>query len=297
MKNGIGKEQTIGCEIEFCKITRTAAAKKISEYFHTTANHTGGPYDAWEIKDQQGRIWKIVSDSSILDTPDKRCELVTPILHFEDIATLQEVARQIRHAGGKSGPEYQTGVHLHFGVNGHTAQSLRNLTNLMASHESLLIESLKIDKGRIDRYCKTVDPDFLKAINEKKPKTMSEFQKIWYKGNDESYMHYSRTRYYMANYHSIFSRGTVEFRLFQFNKGINAGELKAWIFLCMAMCNMAKNIKSASPKPVQQENSKYAMRCWLIRLGFIGDEFKTAREHLLKGCTGDSAFRNGRPAA
>ena len=101
MNNGIGKEQTIGCEIEFCKIIRTDAAKKIAEYFHTTANHTGGTYDTWEIKDQQGRTWKIVNDNSIQDTTDKRCELVTPILHYEDIELLQEVARQIRYAGGK----------------------------------------------------------------------------------------------------------------------------------------------------------------------------------------------------
>ncbi|MHB1154887.1 MAG: amidoligase family protein [Eubacteriales bacterium] len=297
MNNAIGKEQTIGCEIEFCKITRTDAAKKIAEYFHTTPNHTGGNYDTWEIKDQQGRIWKVVSDSSIQDTPDKRCELVTPILRFEDIEILQEVARQIRHAGGKSGPEYKCGVHLHIGADGHTAQTLRNLTNLMASHEALLTESLKIDKGRIDSYCRTVDPDFLSKINSEKPKTMTALKKVWYNGGDESYMHYSRTRYHMLNLHAVFTKGTVEFRLFQFNNGIHAGELKSWIYLCMALSNMAKNLKSASPKQVQRDNDKYAMRCWLLRLGFIGDEFKTAREHLLKGLTGDSAFRNGRPAA
>lgn len=59
---------------------------------------------------------------------------------------------------------------------------------------------------------------------------------------------------------------------------------------------MAKTVKSASPKPQQNENPKYAMRTWLLRLGFIGKEFKTTREILTKRLTGDTAFRNGRAA-
>ena len=59
---------------------------------------------------------------------------------------------------------------------------------------------------------------------------------------------------------------------------------------------MAKTLRSASPKPQQEENQKYAMRTWLLRLGFIGDEFKTAREILTKRLSGDTAFRNGRVA-
>jgi hypothetical protein len=126
---------------------------------------------------------------------------------------------------------------------------------------------------------------------------MEAFKKVWYNGYDESNMHYSKTRYFMANLHAVFSKGTIEFRLFQFNNGIHAGELKSWIYLCMALSSLAKNVRNASPKQVQRENEKYAMRCWLLRLGFIGDEFKTAREHLTKNLTGDSAFRNGRTAA
>jgi hypothetical protein len=59
---------------------------------------------------------------------------------------------------------------------------------------------------------------------------------------------------------------------------------------------MAKEVRTASPKPQQNENPKYAMRTWLLRLGFIGDEFKTAREHLTKRLNGDAAFRTERAA-
>lgn len=51
--------------------------------------------------------------------------------------------------------------------------------------------------------------------------------------------------------------------------------------------------KGASAKPQQNENSKYAMRTWLLRLGFIGDEFKTAREFLTERLSGDASFKSG----
>lgn len=60
--------------------------------------------------------------------------------------------------------------------------------------------------------------------------------------------------------------------------GLHAGQLKSYIQLCLALSQMAKEVKSASAKPQQTENPKYAMRTWLLRLGFIGDEFKTARD-------------------
>ena len=59
---------------------------------------------------------------------------------------------------------------------------------------------------------------------------------------------------------------------------------------------MAKEVKTASPKPQQHENPRYAMRTWLLRLGFIGEEFRTAREILTRRLSGDTAFRNGRAA-
>ena len=56
-------------------------------------------------------------------------------------------------------------------------------------------------------------------------------------------------------------------------------------------------LRTASPKPQQNENPKYAMRTWLLRLGFIGGEFATARDFLTRNLTGDTAFRHGRAAA
>ena len=174
----------------------------------------------------------------------------------------------------------------------------------MASHESLLKDALALSEYRVGRYCRPVDEDFLKAVNKKKPSTMSELAEIWYTGNGANYgrnHHYNDSRYHMLNLHATFTKGTVEFRLFQFDapeggklNGLHAGQLKSYIQLCLALSQMAKMVKTASPKPQQNENPKYAMRTWLLRLGFIGDEFSTAREVLTKRLVGDASFRNGR---
>ena len=303
------KKQTIGVEVEMNNITRRAAAKLAAEFFGTgrcqdTAYRNG--YSAWSAWDEQDREWKFVSDSSIHGPSDEECEMVTPILRYEDIETLQELIRRLRKAGAKSDPTRGCGVHIHIGANGHTAKTLRNLANIMASHESLLADALAIDRGRINSYCRTVDPNFLRQLNSRKPSTMSDLADVWYstqpsrRGRNE---HYNDSRYHMLNLHATFTKGTIEFRLFQFDppadgrqNGLHAGQLKSYIQLCLALSQMAKTVKSASPRPQQTENPKYAMRTWLLRLGFIGDEFKTARDLLTKRLSGDAAFRSGRAA-
>lgn len=304
------KNQTIGVEVEMNSITRQKAAMVAAAYFGTgryenTAGRNG--YSTWSAWDAQGREWKFQKDVSIAGPDEQKCELVTPILTYGDIETLQELCRQLRHAGAKSDASRGCGVHIHIGAQGHTPQSLRNLANIMASHESLIAEALKLDRSRMSRYCRTVDPNFLAKVNSRKPKTMAQLADIWYTSNGASYgrsHHYNDSRYHMLNLHATFTKGTVEFRLFQFDEptaerrgGIHAGQLKSYIQLCLALSQMAKDVRTASPKPQQNENPKYAMRTWLLRLGFIGGEFATARDFLTRNLTGDTAFRHGRAAA
>ena len=302
------KTQTIGGEIEMAEITRNTAIKVVARYFGTleTVHHDGGSYDAWSCKDTQGRTWKVMRDVSISASSDTRkAELVTPILRYNDLEDLQEIVRQLRHKGGVSNPEHGCGVHVHISGQGHTPQSLRTLANLMAAHEKLLAEALNIDSYRQHRYCRTVNPEFLKQLNEKKPTTMSELADIWYTSHGASYgrsQHYNSSRYAMLNYHAIFTKSTIEFRLFQFDSptadrkgGLNAGQLKAYIQFSLAITQMAKELKSASPKEQQKENKKFAMRTWLNRLGLVGEEYATARMVFTKRLDGDGAFRNGRP--
>ena len=286
-------------------ITRERAAQIASEFFgssrgyENTASRNG--YHTWSAWDLLGREWKFQRDVSIAGPDSERCELVSPILRYEDIEMLQELIRRLRKAGAKSDATRGCGIHIHLGANGHTPQTLRNLANIMASHESLISEALNLDSFRVNQYCKMVNPKFLEQLNKKKPQTMVSFADVWYGSQNCDHgrsNHYNDSRYHMLNYHATFTKGTIEFRLFQFDAptaerrgGLHAGQLKSYIQLCLALSQMAKTVRTASPKPQQNENPKYAMRTWLLRLGFIGDEFKTAREILTKNLTGDTAFR------
>jgi len=80
----------------------------------------------------------------------------------------------------------------------------------------------------------------------------------------------------------------VEFRLF--NSTVeHAGKIKAYIQLCLAITAQALNQRSASCIKTQTTNEAYTFRTWLLRMGMIGDEFKTARKHLLEHLEGGIA--------
>ena len=293
------RTQRFGIEIEMTGITRKKAAEAIAEYFGTESFYLGTYYKTYGAKDRQGRTWKATYDSSIIAQKKSRgrtvqaadeykCEVVSPILTYGDMADLQEIVRRLRHSGAFVNS--QCGIHIHVDAGRYTPQTLRNLVNIIASKEDILYKALRIDPARL-RWCKKTNERLIEAINRKKPQTMEALKDIWYagstRGRDE---HYNDTRYHGLNLHSTFTKGTVEFRLF--NSTTHAGEIKAYIQFCLAVSHQALTQKKASARKTVTDNEKYAFRCWMLRLGLSGDEFKTCRLHFLKHLEGNSAWRN-----
>ena len=186
------RTQKFGIEIEMVGLTRKEFAAVVAKFFNNLAYYQGGGYDEYHILDAKARTWKIVSDSSI--TPMRKtkeglvpadsnykAELVSPILTYDDIETLQELVRTLRKAGAVSDSQYNSGIHLHVNAKPHTPNTLKNLVNLMASKEELLYKSLNIDIARL-RYCKKVNDELIAKINKKKPKTLEALADIWYAG-------------------------------------------------------------------------------------------------------------------
>ena len=284
------KDQTFGIEIEMNHISRTKAAQVIAAHLGTSVEHVGGTYDTRCVPDGQGRKWKVVSDASIAGPADERAELVSPICRWEDIETVQELVRKLRKAGAR--PDPSCGIHVHIGRGRHTAKTLRNLVNQINAKEDLLTMALQISPERRARWCKRVEPDFLERLNRRKPKTDAAFAQLWYNTASwqaHAHQHYDQSRYHLLNLHSVFQKGTVEFRAF--NSTLPAGEIKTDLQLGMAISHMALESSSASPRRPETDNPKYTFRCWLLRLGFIGPEFETARQHLLKYLPGNAAWR------
>lgn len=82
----------------------------------------------------------------------------------------------------------------------------------------------------------------------------------------------------------------VQFPWFTVESSDDAG---AYIHFITALVDMAKNQKRINNKPDTSDNEKYTFRCFLLRLGFIGGEFKGIRKVLLRNLSGSSAFRHG----
>ena len=293
------RTQRFGIEIEMTGITRKKAAEVIAGYFGTESFYLGTYYKTYGAKDLQGRTWKATYDSSIIAqkksggrtvqaADEYKCEIVSPILTYGDMADLQEIVRRLRHSGAFVNS--QCGIHIHVDASRYTPQTLRNLVNIIASKEDILYKALRIDPARM-RWCKKTNERLIEAINRRKPQTMEALKDIWYagstRGRDE---HYNDTRYHGLNLHSTFTKGTVEFRLF--NSTTHAGEIKAYIQFCLAVSHQALTQKKASARKTVTDNEKYAFRCWMLRLGLSGDEFKTCRLHFLKHLEGNSAWRN-----
>lgn len=298
------KTQRFGIEIEMTGITREKAAEVIAKYFGTESSYIGGSYHAYNAKDRQGRIWKAMSDASIICQRktasggkviagrDYSTEIVSPILCYEDIEDLQEVVRQLRHAGAFVNKS--CGIHIHIDASQHTPATLKNLVNLMAQKEDILYRALQIAPERL-KYCQKVNEDLIGVVNRQKPKTLEELADMWYAGSyGDRHAHYNESRYRGLNLHATFTKGTVEFRLF--NSTTHAGEIKAYIQFCLALSHQALSQKKTSCRRSVTDNEKYCMRCWLLRLGLNGDEFKTCRHHMIKNLSGDSAWRHGRCA-
>ena len=85
---------------------------------------------------------------------------------------------------------------------------------------------------------------------------------------------------------------TVEFPWFTVEKD---GDGDAYAKFITMFCEFAKNLQRVVNKPDTSDNEKYAFRCFLLRLGMIGEEYKPVRKVLLRRLTGSSAFRHGKP--
>jgi len=87
--------------------------------------------------------------------------------------------------------------------------------------------------------------------------------------------------------------GNLRFDWFPYTE--NADEVSAYTTLVSKLCSMAKELQRVTSKEKTVYNQRFAFRVFLIRLGFVGDDYKTARKILLRNLSGNSAFKNGPP--
>lgn len=291
------KNQLFGVEVEMTGITREKAARLVAGVLGTTPSHPeSNCYHTRTIADQAARKWKIMRDSSITPTrnddtieplDEYRVEFVTPPLNYSDIELLQNIIRKLRENGAKA--HSSCGIHIHVDGANHTAVSLRRLVNFMTARQDLIYEALQIG-DRESNWCHKLNKTLLDAMKKDKNLTKEKAEEIWYSRANDGYcggidhQHYNSTRYHGVNLHSFFTKGTVEFRLF--NSTLHAGKIKAYIQFCLAVSAWAitsqEKIVFRSMEGYSPEQKVTIMRNILThRLGLYGDEFKTCRLHLM----------------
>lgn len=292
------QNQNFGVEIELTGISRPRAARIIAEFFGGNAGHRTDGYDSSTATDRKGRTWKCMRDSSIRPekkvrgtvsptNEDLRCEVVTPILQYEDLNDLQEIIRRLRAAGAMANSS--CGIHVHVDGANHTPESLTRLINFAVSRQDLFYEALEIG-ARGDRWCRKINSNLLSAMKRDRIRTRESMERIWYSEANDGYRcgidhrHYNETRYHGVNLHAFFTKGTVEFRLF--NGTTHAGKIKAYVQFCLAMSAWAINAEGnlhfmdSSRYETRQKRGKLMLGVLKNRLGMRGPEYKTARIHL-----------------
>lgn len=292
------KEQNFGVEIELTGITRAKAASTIAEYFGTQSRHAGTYYDRYEAIDRKGRKWQAMSDASIYTTrkvngqtvcADRSysCEIVTPVLQYEDIEDLQNIVRALVKKGAVANDS--CGIHVHVDGADHTPESLTRLLNFATGRQDLFYEALQIG-NRANRWCHKISKNLLRAMRNDTTKTRASMEKIWYSEANDNYnggidhQHYNSTRYHGINLHAFFTKGTVEFRLF--NGTTHAGKIKAYVQFCLAISAWAIETNSnrlyfkSCANYTQAQKAALMNRVLTNRLGLRGPEFATCRHHL-----------------
>ena len=208
-----------GVEIETVRRTRQRVAQAIQSAVGGVIRHPGRPlaFDPWEVVDERGRTWKVVSDASLGHVPGHlRAEVVSPVLAYADIPTLQKVIRAVRSCGAKV--DTHCGIHIHVDASGFDGRTLGNLAKIVYKQEPLILAALGVSEDRQQSYTRPVRDDLIRQIERRRPRTREQLNRIWYGYHNRQPQHYDRTRYQGVNLHNVWYRGTVEFRCYVQNR-------------------------------------------------------------------------------
>lgn len=171
------KALTFGTELEYTNISRERAARAIHTVVGGTVRYTGGSYDEWTVIAPDGRHWKAISDGSLTDRATS-AEVVTPLLKWDDLETLQAVVRALRHAGAKT-PDC-TSQHVHVGIADFDARQIANIARIFYKQEELILKAAGTLERRLQHYTRRTDRAFIERLEKAKPTTRDALNRAWF---------------------------------------------------------------------------------------------------------------------
>lgn len=229
------------------------------------ATYLGVPSCAYELSCEAG-IFRIDRHGVIRDQNGQ--EFSAEELLNEDTMEMIESTASIDPSELQIG-EYVVEIPLA----GHTATSLRNLVNMLASKQHLLVSAFGLMEPLIDT-------SLAEELQQIPMEDMNRFQTVWAAVDPQR----------CTGLELNFEKQTLAMKLIKEN--LTSDEMIAFCNLAACINDFAKKSKHCSYKPAQEDNPKYALRTWLIRLGMNGDAHKETRKVLLARLSGSAAFRN-----
>jgi hypothetical protein len=238
---------------------RKAIAALISEITGEPVIYAGVPSFAYKVGG-----WSLGKSGIIL----------SPQTNITEVSTLRAVIDVLKTAGLTA----EGDATLILSAEAHTGGTLRNLCNLISSKGKLLAKALGRDNEAIPQT-------LVEDLNNTPIDTVEDFMRVYNSGLEAG-------RY--VNSGDIWlDHLPNEIGLCFFNATLNADEVFAYITLAQKLNEMAITQKHTSSRQKSTENEAYTMRCYLLRLGFIGDEYKTSRKLLLSKLNGNRAYSGG----
>lgn len=253
------KENTFIFTTGITGINRKDAAGLIAGYFGTEAICKSAPGFEYIIPDNKGGEWQV----------DKKVAVTTPELETGNLADAFEVFVKLSEAG-VSAENCRATVTLPLAD--HNGVTLRNLINIVASKEALLKKALGVER-------ELLDAEFVEGINNKRLVKTGDFADAL----DEL------GKGGCPGFSFDFEQGQINLKWF--NGSLEKDKITTFIQLALAINQQALVQKHSTPRATVTDNEKYTFRVWLLRLGFIGDKYKTSRKILLSSLSGNGSFK------
>ena len=241
-------------------MTRKELAHKLAEHLETAPVYLAAPSFAYQVGD-----YTIDRHSNILDSQGQEVK-------FKEVLKNTVEGRHEEMEPAKETIDRDEPINLEVGIplEGYDGRSLRNFMHIIYSKQPLIKKALGFEEDLVSK-------EVIKALDVKPMVTLEHFQRalegVSCPGIDFD-----------------FEKETITFKLGP--NGDDPDKVKAATQL-LGLANLsARRLKrNAAAKVTPTDNEKYTFRTWLVRLGMIGDEYKTARNVLLKNLSGNSAFR------
>jgi len=206
-------------------------------------------------------------------TIDKQGIVTTTETGFKDEhVTLRMVLDALKIAGAST----EGNLTVSIPMTGHTGNSLRNLANLIWSKQTLIQKALA-------RYEAILPASLVTAINAVPIDTLEEFVSVVNNAIEAGQIEGD------SDLDIDLVDKSISFSFF--NASLDAEEVHAFGILCFQLNEQAKKQKFSSTKQKEATNDRYAFRCFLLKLGFIGTEYKATRKILLSKLDGNAAYR------